>query len=186
MDGGGCRGPGRAARRAPHRGRPAGAALLPDARSAASRFASRLDLDDGSEDICHIVRMGREHLALRALRGARAAGRPVVVTPNHHERWSSRPDPVWRRIYRDADLLVAMTAAEVELLADLGADRDRIVVTGVGPVLADGVDARRGANRASRRRARRRSSASSTRTRASTSRSPPSSGSPRRGRTRHW
>jgi glycosyltransferase involved in cell wall biosynthesis len=107
----------------------------------ARRFASRLDLDDGSEGICHIVRMGREHLALRALDGARTAGRPVVVTPNHHERWSKRPDPVWRRIYRDADLLVAMTSAEVELLADLGADPNRMIVTGVGPVLSDRQDA---------------------------------------------
>jgi len=108
----------------------------------ARRFASRLDFDDGSEDVCHLVRMGREHLALRALRGARAAGRPVVVTPNHHERWSNRPDPVWRRIYRDADLLVAMTAAEVDLLAGVGADPDRIVVTGVGPVLSETADER--------------------------------------------
>ena len=105
--------------------------------SLASRFASRLDLDDGSESVCHIVRMGREHLALRALRGARAAGRPVVLTPNHHERWSHRPDPVWRRIYRDADLLVAMTAAEVDLLAGVGADPHQVVVTGVGPVLSE-------------------------------------------------
>ena len=105
--------------------------------AAASRFASRLDLDDGDEDVCHIVRMGREHLALRAMRGAQAAGRPVVVTPNHHERWSSRPDPVWRRIYREADLLVAMTTAEVDLLAGVGADPDRVVVTGVGPVLSE-------------------------------------------------
>ena len=103
----------------------------------AGRFASRLDFDDGSEDIAHIVRMGREHLALRAVRGARAAGRPVVVTPNHHERWSSRPDPVWRRIYRDADLVVAMTAAEVNLLAGVGVEPDRTIVTGVGPVLAE-------------------------------------------------
>jgi glycosyltransferase involved in cell wall biosynthesis len=108
----------------------------------ARRFASRLDFDDGGEDLCHIVRMGREHLALRGLEGARAAGRPVVVTPNHHERWSRRPDPVWRRIYRDADLLFAMTAAEVELLAAVGADPERIVVTGVGPVLSDAADER--------------------------------------------
>jgi alpha-1,6-mannosyltransferase len=108
--------------------------------AAANRFASRLDLDDGDEDVCHIVRMGREHLALRAMRGARAAGRPVVVTPNHHERWSRRPDPVWRRIYRDADLLVAMTNAELALLAELGADPDRVLVTGVGPVLSDDPD----------------------------------------------
>lgn len=103
----------------------------------ASRFASRLDFDDGNEDIAHAVRMGREHLALRAVRGARAAGRPVVVTPNHHERWSARPDPVWRRIYREADVLVAMTEAEVELLAALGADPSRTIVTGVGPVLSE-------------------------------------------------
>ena len=103
----------------------------------AERFASRLDFDDGDEALCHIVRMGREHLALRALEGARAAGRPVLVTPNHHERWSHRPDPVWRRIYRDADLLFALTGAEVELLAGVGADPERVVVTGVGPVLSE-------------------------------------------------
>lgn len=107
----------------------------------ARRFASRLDFDDGTERICHIVRMGREHLALRAMRGARAAGRPVVVTPYHHERWSRRPDPVWRDVYRHADLVVAMTAAEVELLAGVGVDTERVMVTGVSPVLADGVDA---------------------------------------------
>lgn len=103
----------------------------------ARRFASRLDFDDGSEAICHIVRVGREHLALRAMRGARAAGRPVVVTPYHHERWSRRPDPVWRQVYRHADLVVAMTGAEVELLAGVGVDPERIIVTGVSPVLAD-------------------------------------------------
>ena len=112
----------------------------PMRRRLADRFATRLDFDDGGEDLCHVVRIGREHIALRAVRGARAAGRPVIVTPNHHERWSRRPDPVWRRIYRDADLLVAMTAAEVDLLAGLGADRERIVVTGVGPVLSEGPD----------------------------------------------
>jgi glycosyltransferase involved in cell wall biosynthesis len=106
----------------------------------ARRFASRLDFDDGGEDICHIVRMGREHLALRALDGARAAGRPVAVTPNHHERWSRRPDPVWRHIYTGADLVVAMTEAEVDLLADVGVDRNRTIVTGVGPVLAADYD----------------------------------------------
>ena len=112
----------------------------------AARFAARLDFDDGDEAVCHVVRMGREHLGLRALNGARAAGRPVLVTPNHHERWSRRPDPVWRKIYREADLLFAMTGKEVELLADVGADPERIVVTGVGPVLsqdADEAEARR-------------------------------------------
>ena len=107
----------------------------------AARFADRLDFDDGDEAVCHVVRMGREHLGLRALRGARAAGRPVVVTPNHHERWSRRPDPVWRRIYREADLVFAMTAAEVDLLAGVGADPERVVVTGVGPVLSQAGDA---------------------------------------------
>ena len=107
----------------------------------ARRFASRLDFDDGGEAICHIVRMGREHLALRAMQGARAAGRPVVVTPYHHERWSRRPDPVWRHVYQRADLVVAMTAAEVELLAGVGVDPERVIVTGVSPVLSDGADA---------------------------------------------
>jgi glycosyltransferase involved in cell wall biosynthesis len=106
----------------------------------ARRYASRLDFDDGAEDVCHVVRMGREHLALRAMRGAQAAGRPVVVTPNHHERWSRRPDPVWRRIYREADLVVAMTAAERDLLVDLGVDPGRVIVTGVGPVLSQEQD----------------------------------------------
>ena len=107
----------------------------------ARRFASRLDFDDGGEAVCHIVRMGREHLALRAMQGARAAGRPVVITPYHHERWSRRPDPVWRQVYRHADLIVAMTAAEVELLAAVGVDPERVIVSGVSPVLSEVADA---------------------------------------------
>lgn len=122
------------------RRRPADVALAPLYYAArgpvAKRFADRLDFDDGEEGVCHVVRMGREHLALRALQGARRAGRPVAITANHHERWSARPDPVWRRIYRQADHVFALTGAEVELLAGLGVDRERISVSGVGPVLS--------------------------------------------------
>jgi glycosyltransferase involved in cell wall biosynthesis len=116
---------------------------LPLRRSTAAHFAGELapplvDPVDGIA-VVHAFRLGREHLALRGLREANALDRPFVLTAHHHPRWSGRfwPDPVWRHLYRQADAVVALTNAEATLLADLGVAPDRIVVTGIGAVLAE-------------------------------------------------
>jgi glycosyltransferase involved in cell wall biosynthesis len=58
------------------------------------------------------------------------------LTPNHHPRWSRRPDPVWRRLYTEAGRLCALTRFEAEELVSLGVDAQRIIVTGIGPILS--------------------------------------------------
>jgi glycosyltransferase involved in cell wall biosynthesis len=114
----------------------------PMRRTAARHFADELQqpLHDPADGVAvvHAVRLGREHLALRGLDEARARDLPFVLTPNHHPRWSRRafPDPVWRKLYRAADAVVALTENERTMITDLGADADRVVVTGIGPMLA--------------------------------------------------
>lgn len=111
-------------------------------RNSAQYFASRLAFRTGEEIITHVVRLGREHLALRAFQEARSRHEPVVLTPNHHPRWSRRRDPVWRRMYRAADHVFALTRVEAEALVDLGVPHERITVTGIGPVLAESIPSR--------------------------------------------
>jgi len=105
-------------------------------RHASRYFARRIAFDDGTEGVVHVVRMGREHLARRAIDGAKTRHARVCITPNLHPRWLRLRDREWRRIYRAADLIFALTDVEAELLASLGLDSHRIVVTGVGPILA--------------------------------------------------
>lgn len=115
----------------------AAATYLPARRRSARHFASRLDMGPIEVDMIHIVRLGREHLALAALEAAQRKGIPVALTPNHHPRWSSwRPDPVWRAIYRNSDLLFALTHVEKGMLMRLGVAAERIMITGIGPLLS--------------------------------------------------
>ncbi|HEV2756059.1 MAG TPA: glycosyltransferase family 4 protein [Actinomycetota bacterium] len=111
-------------------------------RQSAAYFARRLDFRDGDEPLVHVVRLGREHLAVRALEDARTRGVPVVLTPNHHPRWSRRPGSSWNDVYRKVDHVFALTNAEREELTRLGVARDRITVTGIGPILSDEVVSR--------------------------------------------
>lgn len=116
-------------------------AYLPLRSAGAAYFASALDYPADDSDLVHAVRLGREHLAVAAFRDARRRGVPFVLTPNHHPRWSGRrPDPVWRRLYRSADAVVALTQVERAMLADLGVASHRIAVAGIGPVLGEPAD----------------------------------------------
>jgi glycosyltransferase involved in cell wall biosynthesis len=114
-------------------------AYLPMRRTASSYFANALDYPRHDADVVHVVRMGREHLAVAAFQDARRRGVPVVLTPLHHPRWSNprRPDPVWRALYRSADALVALTSVEKGLLVDLGVEESKVTVSAIAPVLAD-------------------------------------------------
>lgn len=110
---------------------------LPMRRRTAEAFARLLDYRQGAAKIVHLVRVGREHLALRAFRDARASRRPVLLTPNHHPRWSTRPDPAWRYLYRSVDHVIALTEYEKRSLVDLGVPEERVSVTGIGPTLSE-------------------------------------------------
>lgn len=88
--------------------------------------------------IVHATRNGREFLARAALDNARRRGIPFVLTPNHHPRWNGMLYREYKRIYREADALIALTESEKKtLVAECGVREDRVHVTGVGPLLSD-------------------------------------------------
>jgi glycosyltransferase involved in cell wall biosynthesis len=85
--------------------------------------------------LIHHVRIGREILAHASLEIARRRGIPFVLTPLHHPRWTGWRYREWIRIYREADLVFALTNQEKSELSVLGVDPSKVVVTGIAPVL---------------------------------------------------
>ena len=98
--------------------------LLPSLRQAFPR-----------PSLIHNIRVGREPLTAASLAFARERGIPFVLTPNHHPRWAGWRYRAYGDIYREADALIALTDHERETLVKLGAKRDRVRVTGIGPVV---------------------------------------------------
>ena len=89
--------------------------------------------------LVHNVFMGREAFSAGLLMAARKRGVPFVFTPLRHQRplgWSS---PAFRRLYRDADAVVALTRSEADWLAARGAEKSRLHVIGLGPQNDPGV-----------------------------------------------
>jgi glycosyltransferase involved in cell wall biosynthesis len=83
--------------------------------------------------LVHNVFMGREAFSAGLMIAAEEAGKPFVFTPLRHERplgWSS---PAFRRLYREADAVIALTHGEAEWLAARGAIQHRLHVIGLGP-----------------------------------------------------
>lgn len=85
--------------------------------------------------LIHHVRIGREILAHASLAIARRRGIPFVLTPLHHPRWTGWRYLEWIRIYREADLVFALTDQEKSALEDLGVDSAKIRVIGHAPSL---------------------------------------------------
>ena len=84
--------------------------------------------------LVHNVFMGREAFSAGLLISARKVGVPFVFTPLRHQRplgWSS---PAFRRLYRESDAVVALTAGEAEWVVARGARRDHVHVIGLGPL----------------------------------------------------
>jgi glycosyltransferase involved in cell wall biosynthesis len=105
--------------------------FAPDAMGRA--LAPHMALVAEGTDVIHNVFMGREAFSIGALQAAQRAGKPFVFTPLRHERplgWSS---PAFRRLYREADAVIALTHGEAEWLARLGARPERLRVIGIGP-----------------------------------------------------
>jgi len=91
----------------------------------------------GPVDLVHAGRIGREFLAWAAFRLARRLGVPFVLTPFHHPRWSGWRWRWYTRLYRFADALLALTAAEKDQLTRLGVAREKIYVVGHAPLVPD-------------------------------------------------
>jgi glycosyltransferase involved in cell wall biosynthesis len=115
----------------------------PALRRIAAAIADEVrPLADGV-DIVHNCRIGREGLTAASLQLARERRLPFVLTPVHHPRWSGWLHRHYQRLYREADAVIALTSAEREVLAGLGVARDRLFVTGHGPILAVSPDGAR-------------------------------------------
>jgi glycosyltransferase involved in cell wall biosynthesis len=87
-------------------------------------------------DLVHNVRIGREALSYASFYAARRCDIPFVLTPVHHPRWVGWRYRAYTRLYTMADVVLALTNAEKRVLMTLGVREERIVVTGMGPLLA--------------------------------------------------
>ncbi len=108
------------------------AALPPIAQVIAKPIAALAQ----TSDLIHNVRIGREGLTYASLQVARQRDIPFVLTPVHHPRWVGWRYREYLKLYQQADAVIALTQAEAQILEGLGVARDRIHVTGHGPVLA--------------------------------------------------
>lgn len=91
-------------------------------------------------DLIHNVRIGREGLSQASYELARRRDIPFVLTPVHHPRWTGWRYRAYLHLYRSADVVIALTEAEAQVLMKLGVREDRIAVTGHGPHLAPQAD----------------------------------------------
>lgn len=87
-------------------------------------------------DLVHNVRIGREALSYASCGVARRRDIPFVLTPLHHPRWVGWRYRAYIKLYAMADCVLALTHAEKRTLMALGVREERVVVTGMGPILA--------------------------------------------------
>jgi len=88
-------------------------------------------------DVVHNVRIGRAGISIASQRLAQEWGVPFVLTPVHHARWSRWIHREYRDLYRTADLVIALTPTEGEMLQDLDVPASRQIISGTGPVVAE-------------------------------------------------
>jgi len=101
------------------------------ARRIATQMVRSLDeLVTSDHTLVHNHRIGREFLAQASLSVAQKRRIPFVLTPYHHPRWKGYRYSGWTNVYRAADAVLAITAAEVDELVRLGVARERIRVVG--------------------------------------------------------
>jgi glycosyltransferase involved in cell wall biosynthesis len=99
------------------------------ARHIAARMVGPLDrMVSPGTVIVHNHRIGREFLAMASLEVARRRGLPFVLTPYHHPRWHGYRYSAWTAVYRAADAVLALTAAEGKQLEGLGVSSERLHV----------------------------------------------------------
>jgi len=87
-------------------------------------------------DLVHNVRIGREPLSFASYEYSKMKDIPFVLTPIHHPKWEGWPYDEYIRLYRLADLIIALTRKEKETLIRLGVKEEKIIVTGIGPILS--------------------------------------------------
>jgi glycosyltransferase involved in cell wall biosynthesis len=121
----------------------AGFYLRPDVAAPALAAPLEGDIERlcGAEwDVVHGVRVGREPLYLAGYQFARRHGIPFVFTPLHHPRWVGWRYRVYLDLYRRASALIALTEHERALYETLGVARERVHISGIGPIVPAAVD----------------------------------------------
>ncbi len=108
-----------------------------------SRLLEQIEARASAPDVVHNGRIGREAISFASLALARRVGAPFFLTPFHHPRWGGWMHRHFLRLYREADGIVALTAAEKDVLTGLGVREERIHVAGMGPILAPAADGER-------------------------------------------
>ena len=88
-------------------------------------------------DIVHSSKIGREYLSLAALKLARHLKVPFVFTPNHHPRWQGWIHRAYLHLCKNTDVLIALTENEKQRFIQLGVDKNKIHVTGIGPIISE-------------------------------------------------
>jgi glycosyltransferase involved in cell wall biosynthesis len=88
-------------------------------------------------DLIHNIRIGREGLSYASYYAAQRQHIPFVLTPVHHPRWVGWRYKAYNRLYMLADLVIALTHQEKQILIGLGVKEERIAVTGIAPFLAE-------------------------------------------------
>lgn len=92
-------------------------------------------------ELVHNWRVGREGLSYASYKVAYKKDIPFFITPVHHPRNSSWFHRYYKALYQKADGVIAMTPSEKETLISMGVDGKKIFITGIGPVLAEGISA---------------------------------------------
>lgn len=110
-------------------------------RTIAQVLAGKIEPLVHSADVVHNGRIGREPISFASKLVAERLGSPFFLTTYHHPRWRGWFFRHFRRLYRNADGVIALTNAEKAHLSQLGVDERKIFVTGMGPVLAGTADA---------------------------------------------
>ncbi|BBC22807.1 glycosyltransferase family 4 protein [Pseudanabaena sp. ABRG5-3] len=110
---------------------------LPPIANCISRY---LDQYAQSANLIHNVRIGREGLSYASYQIAKKYDIPFIFTPVHHPRWVGWRYRAYIKLYQLADAVIALTETEKQTLINLGVDSNRIIVTGIGPVLAENAD----------------------------------------------
>lgn len=87
-------------------------------------------------DLVHNVRIGREPLSFASYEFAKKKDIPFVLTPIHHPKWEGWPYNEYVNLYKLADLIIALTKKEKETLMRLGVKEEKIIITGIGPLLS--------------------------------------------------
>ncbi len=103
----------------------------------ANNIEKHLDQYAKNADIVHNVRIGREGLSYASCQTARKNNIPFVLTPVHHPRWVGWRYHAYLELYKLANLVITLTEVEKNTLISLGVKEERILVTGIGAILAE-------------------------------------------------